>query len=190
MWTTPLPPPSERKPVTVLVGGVEGLRTLGHVIAPETVDDVLNRGFALLVTEVHQVEGFLSQVAGHGFTALFGALLACEDHVLRALHAALRIQRIFEPLQSFQCAEEEIVLATQYGFALWRAGGIIVRGCALAMQGRRAEGMLQIREGSIAWQATGSDVAMPLFFFPLAKACGEEGSSKKRSAWCVRRWLR
>jgi DNA-binding winged helix-turn-helix (wHTH) protein/class 3 adenylate cyclase len=95
MWTTPLPPPSERKPVTVLVGGVEGLRTLRQVIAPETVDDVLNRGFALLVTEVHQVEGFLSQVAGHGFTALFGALLACEDHVLRALHAALRIQRIF-----------------------------------------------------------------------------------------------
>jgi class 3 adenylate cyclase len=48
-----------------------------------------------LPAEVHRVEGFISQVAGHGFTVLFGAPLACEDHVLRALHAALGIQRAF-----------------------------------------------------------------------------------------------
>ena len=52
------------------------------------MDDVLTRGLALLVTEVHQVEGFVSQVTQHGFTALFGAPLACEDHAVRALHAA------------------------------------------------------------------------------------------------------
>jgi len=72
-------------------------------------------------------------------------------------------------------AEAEIALATQYGFALWRAGGTVLRGCALAKQGRRAEGIVQIRQGIAAWRATGSDVAMPLFFFPLAEAYGEEG---------------
>src|SRR5206468_8732285 len=87
--------PGERKQVTVLVGEVEGLRTLRQATAPEAINDVLNRGFALLVAEIHRVEGFISQVAGYGFTALFGAPLACEDHVLRALHAALGIQRAF-----------------------------------------------------------------------------------------------
>jgi DNA-binding winged helix-turn-helix (wHTH) protein/class 3 adenylate cyclase/ABC-type cobalamin transport system ATPase subunit len=95
MLATPLPPPGERKQVTVLVGEVEGLRTLRQAATAEAVDDVLNHGFALLAAEVHRVEGFISQVAGHGFTVLFGAPLACEDHVLRALHAALGIQRVF-----------------------------------------------------------------------------------------------
>ena len=71
-------------------------RTAGHPgEVPEAVDDVLTRGLALLVTEVHRVEGFVSQVTQHGFTALFGAPLACEDHAVRVLHAALGMQRAF-----------------------------------------------------------------------------------------------
>src|SRR5262249_40373467 len=62
---------------------------------PETVDDPLTCGLALLITEVHRVEGFVSQVTRHGFTALFGAPLAYEDHAVRALHAALGMQRAF-----------------------------------------------------------------------------------------------
>src|SRR6266446_1434260 len=54
MLATPLPPPGERKQVTVLVGEVEGLRTLRQAAAPEAVDDMLNRGFALLAAEVHR----------------------------------------------------------------------------------------------------------------------------------------
>jgi tetratricopeptide (TPR) repeat protein/class 3 adenylate cyclase len=95
MQTTPHSPPSERKQGTVLVGEVEGWHALCQAAAPEVVDDVWHHGCALLVAEVCRVEGCLSQVAGPGFTALFGAPLACEDHVLRALHAALGIQRAF-----------------------------------------------------------------------------------------------
>ena len=88
----------ERKLVTILVASVAGVGALRQAVDPETVDDVLNRGFAQLVAEVHRVEGFVLQVAGHGVTALFGVPLACEDHVLRALHAALGIQRAFAAL--------------------------------------------------------------------------------------------
>lgn len=85
----------ERKMATVLVAGVEDLQTLREGRPPEAVDEILNEGFALLVAEVHRVEGFVSQVTRHGFMALFGAPLACEDHTVRALHAALGIQRAF-----------------------------------------------------------------------------------------------
>jgi len=37
MLATPLPPPGERKQVTVLVGEIEGLRTLRQAAAPEAV---------------------------------------------------------------------------------------------------------------------------------------------------------
>jgi class 3 adenylate cyclase len=59
------------------------------------VNDLLNQSFAQVVAEVHQVERFITQVTSRGGTALFGVPLACEDHVLRALHAALGMQRAF-----------------------------------------------------------------------------------------------
>jgi DNA-binding winged helix-turn-helix (wHTH) protein len=85
----------ERKAATVLVASIEGAYAGDAEEAPEAVHEVLTRGLALLVTEVYQVEGFVSQVTRHGFTALFGAPLACEDHAVRALHAALGMQRAF-----------------------------------------------------------------------------------------------
>lgn len=85
----------ERKPVTVLTAGIDGLEALLQVGAPEEMDEVLNRGFAMVVAEIYSVEGFVTQVTRDGLTALFGAPLACEDHALRALYAALGVQRVF-----------------------------------------------------------------------------------------------
>jgi tetratricopeptide (TPR) repeat protein len=112
----------------------------------------------------------VARVANHCYAAGMLWVLGYPDQALQRSHEAVTLAQTLahhyslgfalhykgwvhwwrrEPLKSFQCAEE-IVLATQYGFALWHAGGTIVRGCALAMQGHRAEGMLQIREGIIA----------------------------------------
>jgi predicted ATPase/DNA-binding winged helix-turn-helix (wHTH) protein/class 3 adenylate cyclase len=85
----------ERKVATALVASLAGGQAGRPEGVPETADDVVPRGLALLVAEAHRVEGFVSQVARYGFTALFGAPLACEDHAVRALHAALGMQRAF-----------------------------------------------------------------------------------------------
>jgi DNA-binding winged helix-turn-helix (wHTH) protein/class 3 adenylate cyclase len=85
----------EHKVATVLVASIEGVYP-GHAgEAPAAVDAMLTGGLALLVTEVHRVEGFVSQVTRQGCTALFGVPLACEDHAVRALHAALGMQHAF-----------------------------------------------------------------------------------------------
>jgi class 3 adenylate cyclase len=89
------------------------------------VDDVLNRGFAQLVAEVHRVEGFVLQVAGQGVTALFGTPLACEDHVLRALHAALGIQRTFAALAAELRQTHGVSLGLRLGVHI---GPVVVNG--------------------------------------------------------------
>jgi len=85
----------ERKYATVLVAGLDGVQALRQVETPGAVNDILNQGFTYIVAEVHKVEGFITQVTSQGGTALFGVPLACEDHVLRALHAAMGMQRAF-----------------------------------------------------------------------------------------------
>ena len=43
--------------------------------------------------EIHKYEGTINPFTGDGVMALFGALLAHEDHAQRACHAALDIQK-------------------------------------------------------------------------------------------------
>jgi class 3 adenylate cyclase len=85
----------ERQYATVVGAGIEGWPALHQMSTREEINDLLSQGFAQVVAEVHRLDGFLTQVTSHGGIALFGVSLACEDHVLRALYAALGMQRAF-----------------------------------------------------------------------------------------------
>ena len=50
-----------------------------------------------------------------------------------------------------------MILSTEQGFQYWLAWGIIMRGWALIEQGQ-GEGIVQIRQGLAAYQATGVSV--------------------------------
>jgi ribosomal protein L40E len=82
----------ERKPVTVLFADVVGFSTLAEQLDPETIHTLMDGCFAILTEQVHAYEGTINQFTGDGIMALFGALIAHEDHAVRALHAALSIQ--------------------------------------------------------------------------------------------------
>ena len=47
-------------------------------------------------------------------------------------------------------AEAAVALATEQGFPVWAAHGMIPRGWALAMQGQGEEGLAQVRQGIAA----------------------------------------
>ena len=70
-------------------------------------------------------------------------------------------------------AEAAITLSTEQGFSLWVAMGIIFRGWALANQGQREDGILQIRQGIAAWRATGAELLRPYWLALLAEAYGK-----------------
>jgi predicted ATPase/class 3 adenylate cyclase len=84
-------------------------------------------------------------------------------------------------LHQFRCevqavqarADTAVALATEHGFALWRAYATILRGWALAAQGQAAEGIASIRQGITAWQATGAAWWRPYFLALLAEAYGK-----------------
>jgi class 3 adenylate cyclase/tetratricopeptide (TPR) repeat protein len=86
----------ERKQVTVLFVDVSGFTSLSARLDPEDVHRVMQRGFELMLAEVHRFEGTVNQFLGDGIMALFGAPIAHEDHAQRAVHAALGIRQALQ----------------------------------------------------------------------------------------------
>jgi predicted ATPase len=66
-------------------------------------------------------------------------------------------------------ADASIALASEHGFAFWEASSIILRGWAIMVQGREAEGMSQMREGLGRLRATGTAGGRPGYLGLLAQ---------------------
>src|SRR4030095_2057518 len=79
----------ERKQVTVLFCDMANSTQLAQRLGAEAMHSLLDAFFELALAEVHRLEGTMNQFLGDGFMALFGAPVAHEDHVRRALLAAL-----------------------------------------------------------------------------------------------------
>ena len=72
-------------------------------------------------------------------------------------------------------AEALIALSREQGFIFPLVEGTILRGGALAAQGRAEEGIAQMRQGLAALSATGVGVARPYYLALLAEAYGRLG---------------
>lgn len=85
--------PGEIKQVTVLFCDIVGSTPLTERLGPEAMRDLVSAFLETSLAEVHRYGGTAPQFTGDGFMALFGAPVTQEDHVQRALLAALAIQR-------------------------------------------------------------------------------------------------
>ncbi len=83
----------ERKQVTVLFADVSGFTALSETLDPEEVRSLMNRCLHLIIEQIHTYEGTINKFTGDGVMALFGAPIAQEDHAVRAVSAALGMQR-------------------------------------------------------------------------------------------------
>jgi predicted ATPase len=73
-------------------------------------------------------------------------------------------------------SESLIALCAEYGITNWLAVATIVRGWAIAEQGRTPEGIAQIQEALANTRAIGwSEMYVPYSLSLLAEACGETG---------------
>ena len=70
-------------------------------------------------------------------------------------------------------AESAIALCAEHGLTNFLAWATIIRGWAMAEQGRSEEGVAQIQEGMVALRATGAELTRPRDLCFLAKACME-----------------
>src|ERR1700751_3326029 len=85
--------PGELKQVTVLFCDIVGSTPLTERLGAEAMRDLVSSFLAASLAEVDRYGGTAPQFTGDGFMALFGAPVTQEDHVQRALLAALAIQR-------------------------------------------------------------------------------------------------
>jgi predicted ATPase len=93
-----------------------------------------------------------------------------------ALNAAALLHQFRRERQAVrEAAEAFMALAAEQGDAQRLARGTILRGWALFAQGQGTEGMVQMRQGLTALQATGGDVRRPLFLALLAEGYGGIG---------------
>src|SRR5437764_6770091 len=84
------------KQVTVLFCDIVGSTPLTERLGAEAMRDLVSSFLATSLAAVHRYGGTAPQFTGDGFMALFGAPLTQEDHVQRALLAALGIQRALD----------------------------------------------------------------------------------------------
>ena len=86
--------PGEMKQVTVLFCDIVISSPLTERLGPEGMRDLVRAFLDSSLAEVCRYGGTAPQFTGDGFMALFGAPLTHEDHVRRALLAALAVQRV------------------------------------------------------------------------------------------------
>jgi len=82
----------ERKLVTVLFSDIQGSTELIAGLDPEEARTLMDAALHAMMEGVHRYEGTVNQVLGDGIMALFGALIAHDDHAVRAYSAALAMQ--------------------------------------------------------------------------------------------------
>ena len=86
----------ERKIVTALFADLVGSTAVASDEDPERVRLRLDRFYEAMSEEIERTGGTVEKFAGDAVMAAFGVAVAQEDHVERALHAALAMQRRLE----------------------------------------------------------------------------------------------
>jgi predicted ATPase/class 3 adenylate cyclase len=178
----------------------ETLFWLGEV---DTAHGHLTHSLRLYDAQQHRPHAFLYSnnpaVICQTYTALALWWRGDADQALAVMHGAVRLaQELAHPSSmawSFVClallhslrreiravqvqAEAVIALSAREGFPFWAAVGTILYGWAQVQQGRDGEGMLLMRQGLEAYEATGAELGRPYFLVLLADAYGQAGETE------------
>ena len=111
----------------------------------------------------------------HATHALAQELVHPPSHAFARMLTAIAYQLRRETDAAHQQAEALIALATEQGFALFRAIGGILRGGTRTALGPREEQIAQIRQDLAAVRETGSAVWEPYFLGLLAEVYARDG---------------
>jgi class 3 adenylate cyclase/predicted ATPase len=110
----------------------------------------------------------MAQELAHPFSLAFALTLSTTLHQFRR-----EVQAVQER------AEALTTLCSERGFAFWLAHGSILRGWAVTAQGEGAVGVTQMRQGLVAYRATGAEIDRLYFLSLLAEAYEKVGQPEE-----------
>jgi len=114
----------ERKTITALFADMAGSTALIQDLDPEEARRLIDPVVTLMMEAVHHYEGYVAKFLGDGILALFGAPIAHEDHALRALYSALRMQEAMQRHSDRVRLEQGVALQIRVGI---HTGEVVVR---------------------------------------------------------------
>jgi class 3 adenylate cyclase/predicted ATPase len=119
--------------------------------------------------------GYPDQALQRGNEALASARGLSHPFSLAAAENFIGVLRQYrrETSAAKDKADSGIALCAEHGFSDFLAYATILRGWALAEEGRHQAGISQIEEGLTALHATGAELRRPYFLCLLAEACME-----------------
>jgi predicted ATPase len=106
----------------------------------------------------------LAGTIGHGFSTAHAVdFTACLYHDCRI---GAEVER---------AAEEETAIATEHGFQLWQALGVLHKGAAMLLRGRIDDALRLLVEGLQAFRGTGAGLRIPYYLGMLGEAYAQAG---------------
>jgi predicted ATPase len=134
-----------------------------------------------------QSEWHLMEIASSQATMAEAISLAKELNNMHGVAEALYFAAFLgysgrNPAEVERLASDLIELSTRENFALWLAGGAVLRGWARSASGRTVDGISRIEEGIRDWRATGSTIGLPFFVALKAEALHIAGRASEALA--------
>jgi class 3 adenylate cyclase len=117
-----------------LFADIKGSMELMEDLDPEEARAIIDPALKLMIDAVHRYDGYIVQSTGDGIFALFGAPVAHEDHPLRALYSALRMQEEMRRYAERLRADKGVNLHARVGV---NTGEVVVR--SIQTEGGHAE---------------------------------------------------
>jgi DNA-binding winged helix-turn-helix (wHTH) protein/predicted ATPase len=127
------------------------------------------------------VLGYPDQALQQISTALTHAQELEDPHTLAIALTSAAVLSVFrrEVGKAQEQAEAALTIASEHGFAQWRGLAMVLHGWTLVEQGYGEAGIVQMRHGVAAYQATGAELSVPYQLALLAEACGKAGQIRE-----------
>jgi len=84
---------AEQAELTLMFSDLRGFTAAARNLSPESVKQLIDSHLAAIIDVITQEDGTVNNIMGDGVMAFFGAPVFLHDHPVRALNAALKMQR-------------------------------------------------------------------------------------------------
>jgi predicted ATPase len=150
--------PQQHRTLVLRLGNDLGVFFLAYMVRPLWL-----LGYPDQALQQSQKALTMAQELAHPFSLAYALCFAALGHQFRREAQATHMR-----------AEAACTLAGEQGFVFFLAWGTVLRGWALAEQGRSDAGIVQMCEGMAACRTTGAEADRPYFLALAAEAYGRE----------------